>query len=859
MSKSLANIKIPYASEGVIRTASLDDTVAPTDSAQVAVNMNFDRIGAFQTREGLEEYATQLTGEIKNFGTLQNSEIIDGFSKLAKIPVINDFPYDSSEFSSSKIDDTHFILFWRGNNKGKAQVVEVDLDSGTVTFLGTALEFDSVQVNSNSCGQIDANHFINFWTGASNAGKAQAFAVNLTTWAVTALGSKITFETDINSFNSCSFVDATHFINFWAGGASGITGKAQAFAIDGAFTVTAVGSPLTIDASVFAGGAFNSCGNIDNQHYINFWASTSGVGKTQVFNVDPSTYAVTALSSALTFDAGLGRFNSCAKVDASHFINFWSSTSTVGTARVFAINLSTFAVTTAGASLAFSTIGFYNSVVSMNDGIHFVNFFNAGQARIYEVDAGTFAITASSNLLTYSSISNQNSAIFVSSTRIINFWIDENSSPGASQAGVFMLFDGVQDNHYLYAQQGNSDVKVWHSAAWTTVRTGLATASKARFAQYLNYLWMVNGNSLLGDPVKTSNGGVFGTTLVPDNFPPGDFIQAGFEGRVWVADKAYDVVYFTDIVQFTPPNTYTLTYDPEINFIKNFSPQNGQSITGLFTTPRALLLFKQDSIYRIYGAYSADAYPAYNVGTYSQESVIQTKDGVYFHHSSGFYKFSYDTQPVEISRRVIDFVEAIPRENYEFIIGVYDGFDCIEWAVGEVVVEGVTYTNCVMRYTISTQVWTIYDYPLNYITAMIEYDDGTDLNMIMGTDEGKVLAMDSGYDDLGVPIYFEFIDRWRSFTDMYAEVKSISGLNLYNENGAGTKVMYQIQNSNPNDWQEIGTIGTLSDAETSLFPNAATDDFNVVRLRVAGFTKGTPMVFHGIELLTINLKGYDTN
>jgi hypothetical protein len=367
---------------------------------------------------------------------------------------------------------------------------------------------------------------------------------------------------------------------------------------------------------------------------------------------------------------------------------------------------------------------------------------------------------------------------------------------------------------------------------------------------------MVNGNASIGDPVATSNGGPFGQDLVPEGFPEGDFIQAGFEGRVWVADKLYDVVYFTDIVQFTPPDTYTLSYDPDINFIKNFSPQNGQTITALATTPRALLLFKQDSIYRIYGSTSADAYPAYNVGTYSQESIIQTKDGIYFHHSSGFYKFSYDSQPIEISRRIIDFIQAIPRSNYENIVGIYDGFDSVEWAIGAVTVEGVTFTNCVCRYTISTQVWTIYDYPGNYITAMIQYDDLTDLNMIMGTDEGKVCKMDDGLDDLGAGIYFEIIDRWRTYSDVYAKAQAIDGINVYNENAGGTKIQYQTQKASTNVWEDLGTIDENASA---LLPNASTEDFNAARLRINGVTKGTPAVFHGIELLEVQIKGYDKN
>jgi len=425
--------------------------------------------------------------------------------------------------------------------------------------------------------------------------------------------------------------------------------------------------------------------------------------------------------------------------------------------------------------------------------------------------------------------------------------------------GTLNILNGVKR---LYAQD-NTLIRNWNGATWTTRRTLSTGANKARFDQYLNQIWMVNGNnSIGGDPVQISSGGNFSapTTAFPgltNALPEGDFIQAGFNGRVWTADASEDVVYFTDIVQFTPPSTYDLSFDPTRNFIKTFSSQDGESITGLKRTPRALLVFKQNHIYRIYGAYSSDPYPAYNVGTYSQESIVQTKDGLYFHHSSGFYKFTYDGQPTEISRRVIDFVRAIPRSNYEDVVGVWDGFDCVKWSVGAVTVEGVTYQNCMMRYTISTQVWTIYDYVGNNISALVLYDDGTNQTQVAGTTTGIVAALDSGTTDLGEPIYFEMIDRWRSFLELYSKTKVLSGMMVSSDNGAGTNVFYQVNKDSPNVWQPAGT---LDDSYASLFPNFKTEnDFNRFRYRLSGNTIGEPIVFHGTEFMSLSDEGFDKN
>jgi hypothetical protein len=402
----------------------------------------------------------------------------------------------------------------------------------------------------------------------------------------------------------------------------------------------------------------------------------------------------------------------------------------------------------------------------------------------------------------------------------------------------------------LFSQVG-TNISAWDGTNWTSVRT-TTVATKARYSQWLNHLYMVNGT----DALQCSDGGAFAAAagFVPaTTMPVGDYIQAGFDGRIWIANKANDALYYSDIVQFTPPSTYAVTYTAT-NFIQSLSPQDGESITGLFRVPKALLVFKQNHIFRVYSASNVDPYPAYNVGTYSQESIVQAKDGLYFHHSSGFYKFTYDGQPTEISRRIIDFVKAIPRSAYENIVGIYDGYDAVKWSLGPLTVEGVTYANCQVRYSISTQVWTIYDFDATTITSLISYDNGTTIEQVAGTSIGLVGKLDYGYTDFSSPIKIEIIDRWRSYTDMYSQYKSISGLTVLSENAAGVKLQYQIEKSNTNVWKDIDTV---NDKYSAKFDTADTDDFNNCRLRLVGQSTGTPIIFYGIELLSLQVKGQD--
>jgi len=862
MSTTLKNIKIPYPTEGVIRSAQLDDTVCPENSVQIAVNMNFDEVGAIQTRPGVTEYADDLTGKIQNFGTLNNSIVGAGAERLYNFGGVSIFDADiASSIAQVKLDATHILFSWRGTGGlGYSQIMSADLDTGQITPVGTALTFDATLASGISMIQVDSNHFLILWQGPGSNGFAQILEVNLSTYAVTKIGSPLTVNATFATEYGVAQIDSSHFITFYA---DGTTGTAEVLAVNlGTWAVTKPGSPLVFDAAFERWNTTAAIG--DGLHFINFWSGGgAGDGYAQVFLVNTGTWAITAVGTALEFDTNNASYNNCAPLgDGEHFINFWQGSGGDGTCQMFNVNPSTFAVTALSTPLVFDTGNIlYPSTVASGDGEHFITFWSRsgatynGYAQNFEVNLSTYAITKKGSEKTFgeTSTSAYNAAILLDSEHILNAY---SLNDGTGAATMFLIQGPITYQDFLYAQEGDGTVLNWDGVNWVSRRSGIQNNHKARFSQFLNYLWMVNGNETIGDAVATSNGGAFGTDLVPTDFPPGDSIQAGFEGRVWVMDAYADAVYYTDIVQFTPPITYTLTFNPEVNYLKNFSSQDGELMTALWEVPRALLLFKQNHIYRIYGANSVDAYPAYNVGTFSEESIIQAKDGIYFHHSSGFYKFDYNSQPVEISRRVIDFVKAIPRASYENIVGVWDGFDNVKWTIGAVTVEGVTYSNCQMRYTISTQVWTIYDYENNNITAMIRYDDGTTINQIMGTDAGVIGALDTGVTDFGEDIYFEMIDRWRSYTSMYSHIKSVSGIMVSSDNGAGTLLQYQINKDTSNEYKDIDTI---SEDYSSLFPNANTEDFNVMRFRLSGNTNGTPIIFHGIELLSIQDKGLNEN
>ncbi len=94
------------------------------------------------------------------------------------------------------------------------------------------------------------------------------------------------------------------------------------------------------------------------------------------------------------------------------------------------------------------------------------------------------------------------------------------------------------------------------------------------------------------------------------------------------------------------------------------------------------------------------------------------------------------------------------------------------------------------------------------------------------------------------------------FTEMYYLTKMVSGVSVYSENAAGANLTYQAQKSGANAWLPLGTVTSRN---TSIMPNADTADFDVMRLRLAGTTRGAAVVVHGLEVLELVIKGQEEN
>ena len=423
---------------------------------------------------------------------------------------------------------------------------------------------------------------------------------------------------------------------------------------------------------------------------------------------------------------------------------------------------------------------------------------------------------------------------------------------GANINGLHYFVDTVNGtNSQMIAVSGTSTYYLSGGGTWTSIRAGL-TSTKARFCTYLNYVFMCNGT----EPTAIWDGNTAGNFVSSGNAlsaPQGNLIE-NFRGRIWIAGITSQPsrLYYSSVPSSANPPT--ITWDNSVQFF-DVSPSDGDSMTALARFRTTLVVFKTNHMYRVFDIGQSDPDPYYAVGTYSQESVVETKTGLFFHHSTGFYQYNVYGIVQEISRPIIDIIKAIPSSAYTSVTGWIDPLgDHICWALGPVTVNGVTYTNLEVRYTISTQVWTHYQRPTRTVASLRRqplYNDGTTLFTLTGDTTGKVYKADTGLTDNGVPIFYSLIHRWDTFDGLLSTRMNIQTVNFCHYGGAGSTVTYQTELQDPNDlqnWTQRVDRGSLDQKNTGF--NSANIKGRKVRFRVFGNAVG-PFTYNGFEILDV--------
>ena len=154
--------------------------------------------------------------------------------------------------------------------------------------------------------------------------------------------------------------------------------------------------------------------------------------------------------------------------------------------------------------------------------------------------------------------------------------------------------------------------------------------------------------------------------------------------------------------------------------------------------------------------------------------------------------------------------------------------------------------NVVVRYTISSKVWSHRSYPSQF-KASTDYNDGSTFFQLIGDENGKIYKVNIGNDDDGTPISYSLVHRWYNVDGFVATRKHVRKLAFAHEGGSDGKVSYQVDTDKHNDWtKNIGILGTSDTSFKSLDIKGRR-----WRPRLSGISKGEPFTYKGFEILEV--------
>lgn len=237
------------------------------------------------------------------------------------------------------VDSTHFAV-WASNGESTGvlgRVFSVNTSTWAVTSIATGNRSFTKRTGTLTSGKIDSNHFVVFFSnwdgGVCRENYGFVIEINLSTYAMSnGSNLQIAVSGQNGLFNYCSVVDTTHVILFWYGlDIDSNQAGARVFTVDtSAKTLTPSGSSLSTRKS------YNGCAKIDATHFINFYNQ-----KTLVYVVNTSDWSISTVGSEVTFDASQARGNNPLEIDTGFFLNVWYGTSDYLYAQVFEVSLST--------------------------------------------------------------------------------------------------------------------------------------------------------------------------------------------------------------------------------------------------------------------------------------------------------------------------------------------------------------------------------------------------------------------------------------------------------------------------------------------------------------------------------------
>jgi hypothetical protein len=157
--------------------------------------------------------------------------------------------------------------------------------------------------------------------------------------------------------------------------------------------------------------------------------------------------------------------------------------------------------------------------------------------------------------------------------------------------------------------------------------------------------------------------------------------------------------------------------------------------------------------------------------------------------SAGIYLYA-GKYPVEISRDIRKWIDAIPAASYENVSS-WTEEDTVCFSVGDVTYEGEAFTNVVLRYCVSKGTWSVYTLEDSVTCSYLRIQTNGTRSMLIGDNDGSIHTWNSGFTDNGTLI--ESIARTKEFEfGSRFTKKTISRFAVYSNNPQGASIRARV-------------------------------------------------------------------
>lgn len=366
----------------------------------------------------------------------------------------------------------------------------------------------------------------------------------------------------------------------------------------------------------------------------------------------------------------------------------------------------------------------------------------------------------------------------------------------------------TSDQHLVASTtDGSAAIFYNDSGTWVAQLGDLTGSTRVRFESFLDRVFEFNGAEIMKswDGSATTS---FDTTDTLD--APICKYGRVFQDKLFLANESSaTTVNPSRLYWSSDVDTGSISFVSGTSYI-DFNPEDGQSITGLDENSGRLLVFKDDSMFRLNVSglsKSTEPDPIIDVGTTSQESV-QTIHGItYFFNRYGVYVYN-GGMPYLISRKIQDWIDAIDQTTLADIIAEVDN-DHYYLSIGNVTVDSVAYSNVWLIYNIPLKAWTVWTTD-SVCKSLAEYFSGGARYLSFGNSSGQVFRMNLGNSDNTEAIPVTITTKQYDL-GMPEEVKKWTEVYVGTDKGKG---IVEVGVNADND--SIRTIGSLDDDVTKL-------------------------------------------